>query len=120
MDRPVELVRAGLRDAEKLRFHRREFDFKERGFSLALGAFLAGLVLSQTNENLAIFSEVRPLRDVFLVIFFVSLGSSLAPSFLLANWLTILVLSGLILLLKIVLGILNLHWRKRERLLSYI
>ena len=78
------------------------------GFSLALGAFLAGLVLSQTNENLAIFSEVRPLRDVFLVIFFVSLGSSLAPSFLLANWLTILVLSGLILLLKIVLGILIL------------
>lgn len=75
------------------------------GFSLALGAFLAGLILSQTNENLAIFSEIRPLRDVFLVIFFVSLGSSLAPSFLLANWVTILALSGLILSLKILLGI---------------
>ncbi|MDO8451516.1 MAG: cation:proton antiporter [bacterium] len=44
------------------------------GLSPALGAFIAGLVISETGQNHAVFAEVRPLRDLFAVVFFVSLG----------------------------------------------
>ncbi len=73
------------------------------GLSLALGAFLAGLVISKTSENHAIFSEIRPLRDIFSIVFFVSLGMFLNPYFLAANILTILLISLLIVFLKLVI-----------------
>jgi CPA2 family monovalent cation:H+ antiporter-2 len=44
------------------------------GLSAALGAFIAGLLMSETSQNHAVFSEIRPLRDLFAVVFFVSLG----------------------------------------------
>jgi len=44
------------------------------GLSAAIGAFIAGLLISETSQNHAIFAEVRPLRDLFVVVFFVSLG----------------------------------------------
>jgi monovalent cation:H+ antiporter-2, CPA2 family len=44
------------------------------GLSAAIGAFIAGLLISETSQNHAVFSEVRPLRDLFVVVFFVSLG----------------------------------------------
>lgn len=47
------------------------------GLSAALGAFLAGLIIAETSQNHAIFAEIRPLRDLFAVVFFVSLGMGL-------------------------------------------
>jgi CPA2 family monovalent cation:H+ antiporter-2 len=44
------------------------------GLSGALGAFIAGLLVAETSQNHAIFAEIRPLRDLFAVVFFVSLG----------------------------------------------
>lgn len=44
------------------------------GISATLGAFLAGLVISESQENHAIFAETRPLKDIFVALFFVSLG----------------------------------------------
>lgn len=44
------------------------------GLSAAVGAFIAGLLISETSQNHAIFAEVRPLRDLFAVVFFVTLG----------------------------------------------
>lgn len=73
------------------------------GFSLGLGAFLAGLILSQASAHFAVFSEIRPLRDVFLAVFFVSLGLSLEPSFFLAFGPRILLVSLSFLLLKVFL-----------------
>lgn len=55
------------------------------GISAALGAFLAGVVISETQENHAIFSETRPLRDLFVILFFVSLGFLVNPEVLLAH-----------------------------------
>lgn len=73
------------------------------GFSFALGAFLAGLVLSHSEAHLAVFSEIRPFRDLFLSIFFVSLGLSLEPGFLVSNLGTIITLGFIFLLLKLVI-----------------
>jgi CPA2 family monovalent cation:H+ antiporter-2 len=44
------------------------------GLSAALGAFIAGLLIAETSQNHAIFAEIRPLRDIFSVVFFTSLG----------------------------------------------
>ncbi len=44
------------------------------GFSLALGAFVAGLVISESHYRHQVLSDVTPLRDLFGMVFFVSLG----------------------------------------------
>ena len=53
------------------------------GLGLALGAFLAGLVISASGFSHEVLSQVRPLRDVFASAFFVSIGMLLDPVFLL-------------------------------------
>ena len=47
------------------------------GFTLEIGGFLAGLALSNLPEHLQIASRTRPLRDFFLTIFFMILGTQL-------------------------------------------
>jgi monovalent cation:H+ antiporter-2, CPA2 family len=70
------------------------------GISAAFGAFLAGLVISKTQENHAIFSETRPLRDIFSILFFVSLGFLVSPTFILSHFFVILGLAIFVIALK--------------------
>lgn len=49
------------------------------GFSIAIGAFLAGVTLGNLEYNLEIIAKVRSLRDFFALLFFVSLGMRLSP-----------------------------------------
>lgn len=60
------------------------------GLGLALGAFLAGLVVSETDYSHELFSQIRPLRDIFAALFFVSIGMLLDPRFVQAHWVAIL------------------------------
>jgi CPA2 family monovalent cation:H+ antiporter-2 len=55
------------------------------GLSFAFGAFVAGLVLSQSEYSHQALADVEPLRDVFAMLFFVSVGMLLDPAFLLEN-----------------------------------
>lgn len=55
------------------------------GLSFAFGAFLAGLVISESDYSHQALGEVIPLRDIFAMVFFVSVGMLLDPSFLFAN-----------------------------------
>ena len=55
------------------------------GVSMALGAFLAGLLVSRSDYGLRAASEALPMRDAFAVLFFVSVGMLLNPASLLAN-----------------------------------
>lgn len=52
--------------------------FHYLGFSVALGAFLAGVTLGNLDYNLEIISKVKSLRDFFALLFFVSLGMGLS------------------------------------------
>lgn len=70
------------------------------GLSLALGAFLAGVIISSSGERISIFSQIKPLRDFFSIIFFVSLGMFLDPVFVTNNILKIFGLSFLVVLAK--------------------
>lgn len=73
------------------------------GISPALGAFIAGVVISGSQENHAIFAETRPLRDIFVALFFVTLGFLVTPSIIFANIGLILILAVIVLLLKIII-----------------
>jgi len=55
------------------------------GLSFAFGAFVAGMVLSQSDYSHQALADVEPLRDVFAMLFFVSVGMLLEPEFLLQN-----------------------------------
>ncbi|MFT3775685.1 MAG: cation:proton antiporter [Minicystis sp.] len=55
------------------------------GASMALGAFLAGMVVGQSDFSTRAASEALPMRDAFAVLFFVSMGMLFDPSQLAAN-----------------------------------
>jgi CPA2 family monovalent cation:H+ antiporter-2 len=68
------------------------------GLSFAFGAFIAGMVLSESDYSHQALSDIVPLRDVFGMLFFVSVGMLLDPRFLVANL-------GPILLMVVVVGL---------------
>ena len=55
------------------------------GLSFAFGAFVAGMVLSRSEYSHQALADIGPLRDIFVMIFFVSVGMLLEPRFLLEN-----------------------------------
>jgi CPA2 family monovalent cation:H+ antiporter-2 len=66
------------------------------GVSLALGAFLAGAVVGETDVSHKAAADALPLRDAFAVLFFVSVGMLLDPGYLVANPMAILGVVALI------------------------
>jgi CPA2 family monovalent cation:H+ antiporter-2 len=70
------------------------------GFSMALGAFLTGLIISESEYSRQIVAEVVPIRDVFAIFFFVSLGMLIEPAALMDQWTEILFLLILIMVGK--------------------
>lgn len=74
------------------------------GLSLSLGAFLAGLIMSESEYSHSALEGVLPFRDVFTSIFFVSIGMLLNPAFVLTHLPQVLGLAGAILVLKTALA----------------
>ena len=72
------------------------------GVSVSLGAFLAGLMVSESRASTQAFAEVMPLQIIFSAVFFVSVGMLLDVGFVLDNWPLVLGAAGGILLLKTV------------------
>ncbi len=79
------------------------------GLSLALGAFIAGLVLSESEYSHQIVADVLPFRDVFNSVFFVSIGMLLSVSFLLSNIVTVLALVSALIVIKALIILLILR-----------
>lgn len=70
------------------------------GISLALGAFLAGLVVSESRYSTQAISEILPLRTVFNAVFFVSVGMLLDLGFILENKILVLAVAAVVLVVK--------------------
>ena len=70
------------------------------GVSMALGAFLAGLVVARSDYSARAAAEALPMRDAFAVLFFVSVGLLFNPAELLADPLPALLLAGVVVLGK--------------------
>jgi monovalent cation:H+ antiporter-2, CPA2 family len=62
------------------------------GVSVALGAFVAGLALSDSDLTDSVLGEIVPLRELFSTFFFVSIGILLEPAAILAAWPSVLAL----------------------------
>ncbi len=70
------------------------------GFSMEIGSLIAGVILSTSPYATEISSKIRPLRDFFLIIFFIILGLQIQVSEISTILLSALVLSALALLFK--------------------
>ena len=70
------------------------------GYSVALGAFLAGSLIYESGAGRSVEQLVRPLRDMFGAIFFVSIGMLLDPAIALGSWPVILTLVAVLVIGK--------------------
>ncbi|MHC5210544.1 MAG: cation:proton antiporter domain-containing protein [Planctomycetota bacterium] len=56
------------------------------GFSVALGAFMAGSLVAESGEGQRVERLLTPMRDIFAALFFVAIGMSVDPMLMLAHW----------------------------------
>ncbi len=70
------------------------------GLSLALGAFVAGMLLSETEYRFQVEDDIRPFRDILLGFFFITVGMKLNIQALADGWLSIAVLLVILIALK--------------------
>ncbi len=73
------------------------------GLSLALGAFIAGMLISETEYKHQVETDIRPFHDVLLGLFFISIGMMLDWRLVLERWPLVLVLATLPVLGKLLL-----------------
>ena len=83
------------------------------GLSLALGAFLAGLLVSESDYAHETLARVLPLRDAFVALFFATLGALMDPRLALANLPLVGLMIGLVLVGNLVI------WAAVVRLFGY-
>ncbi len=71
------------------------------GYSVALGAFIIGAVISESRQIAKIEVLVEPIRDMFSAIFFVAIGLLIDPHILKEHWLTVIVISIAVIIGKV-------------------
>ncbi|WP_127470942.1 monovalent cation:proton antiporter-2 (CPA2) family protein [Thiomicrorhabdus aquaedulcis] len=77
---------------------------EEMGLSLTLGAFLAGMMLGETEYRHQIESDIRPFQDILLGLFFVTVGMLISVDILMTHfWLVLLITLGIILVKGLVI-----------------
>jgi K+:H+ antiporter len=73
------------------------------GLSLALGAFLAGMLIAETEYRHQVEEDIRPFREVLLGLFFVTMGMRLDLATVMANFSLVLALTALLVVFKFIL-----------------
>ncbi|KQV33870.1 cation:proton antiporter [Massilia sp. Root335] len=73
------------------------------GLSMALGAFVAGMLISETPYKHQVEEDIKPFRDVLLGLFFITIGMLLNVQLVLANWWIVLLLLIVPVMLKFAL-----------------
>lgn len=94
--------------------------FSLLGLSASLAAFVAGTLVGQTLSHYHIFSQMRPLRDLFLILFFVFLGASVEPSSYISSLLPILAFTGLFITAKFIVVLLIFIYFRFHTKTSYV
>lgn len=74
--------------------------FEKAGFSIEVGALFAGVALASSPYVQEIASRLKPLRDFFVVIFFITLGESMSLGNITAGLLPAIILSILVIIIK--------------------
>ena len=79
----------------------------ELGMSLAFGAFLAGLMISESEYSHNVFGNIIPFKDTFTSFFFVSIGMLLDLDFVIDNYLLVASVVCAVIVLKMTIGMLT-------------
>ena len=74
------------------------------GMSLAFGAFLAGLMISESEYSYNVFGNFLPVKDVFASFFFVSVGMLLDLTFVIDNYQLVIIAVLLVILIKTIIA----------------
>lgn len=74
------------------------------GLSLALGAFVAGLVVSESVYSHRILADVLPFKDLFLAVFFISVGLMIELPVFIGRWWYFLLIALAIFVVKVVIA----------------
>src|SRR5256714_1902485 len=72
------------------------------GYSVALGAFLAGSLVAESGEGERVEHLLRPVRDLFAAVFFVSVGMLIDPALIARHWAAVLLLTAVVVVGKVV------------------
>ena len=73
----------------------------ELGYSVAMGAFVAGVLVAESGKVAEIEPLVNPVRDIFAAVFFVAVGMLIEPAEVAAHWLAIVVLTAVVVVGKV-------------------
>jgi CPA2 family monovalent cation:H+ antiporter-2 len=73
------------------------------GLSVALGAFLAGLMISNSDYAHQALARLLPVRDIFVAVFFVTIGTLIDPATVVANLPLLVAIIGLVVVGKLVI-----------------
>lgn len=90
------------------------------GLSAAYGAFLAGITLGHTMTRKELEAHTKPIFDVTIMVFFLSIGLLIDLKFLWENWLAALVLLVVTMSLKTVVNFYVLRWQGMAREEAYV
>lgn len=74
------------------------------GFSLALGGFLAGIIISESHYSHQVVADMIPFRDLFTSVFFISIGMLFDLSFALGHLPLVIGLTAVVFVLKVLTG----------------
>ncbi len=80
------------------------------GLSTAYGAFVAGLIIGNSNVRAALHKAAEPIQTVLLMVFFLSIGLLIDIDFILVHWQSVLLVLGIVTLLKTTVNVAILHW----------
>jgi CPA2 family monovalent cation:H+ antiporter-2 len=83
---------------------------EKAGLSLALGAFVAGMLVSETQYKHQVEEDIKPFRDVLLGLFFITVGMLLNVRLVIENWWIVLILLAGPVLMKFTLIALLAKW----------
>jgi CPA2 family monovalent cation:H+ antiporter-2 len=75
---------------------------RKLGYSVALGAFVAGALVAESGQSEKVHRLIEPVRDIFAAIFFVSVGMLIDPQVLVSHWAMVLVLTAVVVVGKVV------------------
>ncbi len=75
---------------------------QEFGYSVALGAFLAGSLVAESGQEKQVAHLILPVRDLFAAIFFVSVGMLIDPAVIAQHWVAVTVFTALVIAGKFV------------------
>lgn len=84
------------------------------GLSMPLGAFLAGMMLGESQYRHQLEADIRPFRDILMGLFFVTIGMQLNLAQIAEQWVMLLVLLVVVMFVKILIGRLSAWFVKSK------